>query len=38
MSINTCPNICPLCGAHLDAGELCECTAEDNNEKEQQAC
>lgn len=30
--MNTCPNICPYCGAHLDAGETCDC--EELNAKE----
>lgn len=23
--MKTCPKICPNCGAHLDAGEQCDC-------------
>lgn len=26
--------ICPLCGAHLDPEERCDCQEEENNEKE----
>jgi len=34
MKYDTCPQICPNCGAHLDAGEVCDCIGKDEGDHE----
>lgn len=36
MNTNTCPNICPNCGARLDADEICDCQRSEEEASEEE--